>query len=78
MYVTVAARPDIVCMYEKEHFKDLKRVLQYLKGTQSIGLVFHKIGKDFCLNDRCRIGLLKKDWPNKNRNIYIFFLHKFQ
>lgn len=65
MYLAVATRPDIMFAisylsqfndcYGEEHFKCAKRVLRYLKGTKSVGLIFRKTGEDLH-------GMADADW----------------
>uniref|UniRef100_A0A5S6QB82 Reverse transcriptase Ty1/copia-type domain-containing protein n=1 Tax=Trichuris muris TaxID=70415 RepID=A0A5S6QB82_TRIMR len=55
MYLAVATRPDIAYTdsslsqfntnYAEEHWKAVKRILRYLKGTSNFGLVYRRSGK---------------------------------
>lgn len=65
MYLAVATRPDIMFAisylsqfndcYGEEHFKCAKRVLRYLKGTKSVGLIFKKTRRELH-------GMADADW----------------
>ncbi|KPJ16606.1 Retrovirus-related Pol polyprotein from transposon TNT 1-94 [Papilio machaon] len=55
MYLAVCTRPDVAfaisylsqfnSCYGEQHWQTLKRVLRYLKGTKSLGLVFKQSGR---------------------------------
>lgn len=71
MYLAVCTRPDIAhavsvlsqfnAKYTEEHWRSAKRVLRYLKGTVSHGLVFKKTGKYVQ-------GFVDADWANDEQD----------
>ena len=81
MYLKVSTRPDIAFSVnnlarfnsnpQKEHWTALKRILRYLKGTTSIGILYKHDGSDKC------VGYSDADWAGdpsdrKSTSGYIF------
>ena len=68
MYLAVSTRPDIAFAMnslarfnsnsQNDHWKALKQVLRYLKGTNNVGILYKQDGSDKCIgyNDANQAG----------------------
>ena len=81
LYLSIMTRPDITYVFSnvakfcaslsKQHWSVVKRIMRYLKGTLSLGLLYRKDGSDDC------IGYCDADWPGdtddrKSTSRYMF------